>query len=90
MPDWQRIIHARLDLAGKHIPCDEETVAELAAHLGELFDRWQKLGLSEEEAIGRTLAEVTDWEDLFLKIRRARSGEDIMTVTSNRSGSQAS
>jgi hypothetical protein len=82
MPDWQRIIHARLDLAGKHIPCDEETVAELAAHLGELFDRWQKLGLSEEEAIGRTLAEVTDWEDLFLKIRRARSGEDIMTVTS--------
>jgi hypothetical protein len=82
MPDWERLIHARLELAGKTIPCDEETLAELASHLEDLFEHnWQDLGLPEEEAVSRTLAEVPDWDGLFLKIRRARGGEDIMNVT---------
>src|SRR5579862_8238890 len=81
VPDWERLIHTRLDLAGKTILCDEGTVAELAAHLEDLFEHWQDLGLHEEEAVSRTLAEVPDWEELLFKIRLARGGEDFMNMT---------
>jgi hypothetical protein len=81
VPDWERLIHARLDLAGKTIPYDEGTLAELAAHLEDLFEHWQDLRLHEEEAVSRTLAELPDWEEVFLNIRRARDGEDFMNVT---------
>ena len=80
MPDWKQLICARMDLREEKIPCDKDTLTELADHLDELFDHWQNLGFSEAEAITRALNEVRDWRDLFLKIRRARNGEDCMKI----------
>lgn len=81
MPDWKQLICARMNLREEKIPCDEDTLTELADHLDELFDNWQKLGFSEEECITRALNEVRDWRVLFLKIWRARNGEDRMNIS---------
>ncbi len=47
----------------------ELIVVELAAHLEDLYEERRTQGLSEPEAIERTLDEVGDWCVLALQIR---------------------
>ncbi len=68
MVDWkelvrQRLFGLRLDAAEK-----DEVHAELAAHLEETYESLRAEGLTDPEAIHRTLAQVADWGDLQRRI----------------------
>lgn len=56
-----------------------EIVAELAAHLEEVFGELCGRGLSEEEAMRRTMSRVGDWRDLRRKIVDAKRRGPFMT-----------
>jgi len=79
MPDWEGIV--RRELAGLVLEPQErrEVVAELAAHLEEVFDGLLRQGIPEEEAVRRTLSQAGNWQDLRLKIQATRSEENLMT-----------
>jgi hypothetical protein len=79
MPDWQNLVRQRLsglalDAAGK-----DEVHAELAGHLEESYAAFREEGLPEKDAIHRTLAQVSDWQDLGRRIQNARTKENFMT-----------
>lgn len=79
MPDWQKLVSQRLteltlDPEEKH-----EIFAELAGHLEEVYESLREEGLSEQQAIHRTLSQVKDWKNLRRKIHSARTQENTMT-----------
>jgi hypothetical protein len=78
MPDWQK--HVRRNLAPRRCGPEnwEEISAELAAHLEEAFEACRCEGLSELQAVERTLERVPDWRDLQQRIRRAKNGGPTM------------
>lgn len=78
MPDWQKIVRCRL--AGIALEQDEreEVIAELAAHLEEVYDALGKEGLSVEDAVRHALWQVDDWRKLQRKIQAARTKENRM------------
>lgn len=77
--DWEELVRAKL--AGLAIEPGEkrEVIEELAAHLEETWQELRKQGVPEEEAVGRTLSEVEDWQNLRHQIQNARTKENIMT-----------
>jgi hypothetical protein len=79
MPDWQKLVRRRL--SGLVLESVERAgvIAELAAHLEQVFEEWREQGLAEEEAIRRTLSQVEDWQDLRRRIQTSRTKENIMT-----------
>lgn len=79
MPDWEKLVEHHL--AGLALEPAEraEVVAELAAHLEEFFAELRRQGMTEEEAISRTLSQVEDWQDLRRRIQTARTKENLMT-----------
>lgn len=78
MPDWQEFVRQRL--AGLELDSaeKEEVQTELAAHLEESYEIFRKQGLRKEEAVCRTLDQVSDWQELRSKISAARRREDPM------------
>jgi hypothetical protein len=72
--DWQEFVC--LHLAGLALdPAEKDEVhAELVAHLEESYEALQKEGLSEREALERTLGRVGDWRDLQHRIATAKNG----------------
>jgi len=79
MPDWNEIV--RRELAGLALGPEErrEVVAELAAHLEETCEATLRRGVSEDEALRRTLLQAGDWRHLRQRIQAARSKEGSMT-----------
>ena len=79
MRDWEALV--REQLAGLVLDPQErrEVVAELAAHLEEVFDGLVRQGVPEEEALRRTFSQAGNWQDLRLKIQATRSEENRMT-----------
>jgi len=75
MPDWQELVRLRLSGLALDSREKEEVHAELAAHLEEAYETFCKKGLSEKEAIDRTMEQVSDWRDLQAKILIARRGD---------------
>jgi hypothetical protein len=58
--DWNALVRERLsgrDLADAH---QTEVIAELGAHLEDLYEEQRELGVNEIDAIRRALDEVTD------------------------------
>jgi len=80
MPDWEEIV--RCELAGLELDPRErrEVVEELTAHLEEVCDGLLRQGVTEEEAVRRTLSQAGSWRDLRRKIQAARNKEDTMTA----------
>ncbi len=78
MPNWTELLRERLDLGGLSPQQQEETVAELAGHLDELFDEYRAQGLNESDAVARTLGEVPDWRALAKTIQSAKREEGNM------------
>lgn len=78
MPNWTELLRERLDLRGLSPQQQEETVAELAGHLDELFDEYRAQGLNESDAVARTLGEVPDWRALAKTIQSAKREEGNM------------
>lgn len=79
MPDWEHLVRACL--RGLDLEADraEEIVAELACHLGEIFEASLRSGLHERDAIQRALAEIPDWKRLCCRINRASREEGNMS-----------
>ncbi len=73
-PDWMQIVRERL--AGPR-SCSQDVVAELAAHLEEVYEE-ARATRSSEKATQLALEQVDDWEVLADKITRAKSQEDSM------------
>ena len=78
MRDWREFVRERLaGLALERVE-KEEVHEELAAHLEESYELLCKRGLHEEEAAHRAVEQVSDWQDLGLKIFAAKRREHPM------------
>lgn len=83
MPDnvtnrWIALV--REHLHPLHLPANdqEEVVAELAAHLEDLYEEKLGQGISEREAAEDVVNEVVRWRSLATRIQRAKLKEGIM------------
>ncbi|MFZ0300948.1 MAG: hypothetical protein WAM13_21545 [Candidatus Sulfotelmatobacter sp.] len=75
---WIKLVRERLhplDLPGND---REEVVAELAAHLEDLYGEKLGQGISEREAAEDVVNEVLRWRSLATRIQRAKLKEGIM------------
>jgi len=79
MRDWNALVREHLKLADLSPGQQDETIAELASHLGDLCEEYRAQGLNESEAVRRALEEVTDWRHLAGTIQRAKRKEGSMT-----------
>jgi len=70
--DWYALICERLSLADLPLRQRQETIAELAAHLDDLYVEYCAQGLSESEAVTRAASEVKDWRGLAKTIQRSK------------------
>jgi hypothetical protein len=77
MPEWVEILRERIGVLGLDRRREAEILTELANHHEDLFDEWRRRGLSEEEAVARTLA-VSDWQALIREIRSVELEEVSM------------
>lgn len=79
-PDWAEIVRDRL--AGTR-SCSQEVVAELAAHLEEVYEEARACPVSvteagAKEAMQLALEQAGDWHVLAAEIARTKSPEDSM------------
>jgi hypothetical protein len=79
MRDWEAIVEQHLNGLALEPAESAEVVTELAAHLAESCEEWRRQGMTEEEAVPRTLSQVEDWQKLGRLIQTARTKENIMT-----------
>jgi hypothetical protein len=78
MPDWQQIVCQRLSGLTLDAAEKDEVHAELAAHLEESYEALLKEGMPEQEAVHRTLSQVTNWQGLQRRIFIAKRREHTM------------
>jgi hypothetical protein len=79
MPNWEAIVERQLNGLALEPAESAEVIAELAAHLAETYEELLRQGITEEEAVHRTLSQVEDWQKLSRLIRKARTKENAMT-----------
>jgi hypothetical protein len=79
MRNWEAIVERQLNGLALEPAESAEVIAELAAHLAETCEEWRRQGMTEEEAVRRTLSQVEDWQKLSRLIQSARTKE--ITVT---------
>jgi hypothetical protein len=75
--NWKSLVRRRLGRLDLPPPQQDEVVAELAAHLEDLYDQQRAQGSGDSQAIELALEEVANWRRLSKKIRRAKQ-EDTM------------
>jgi hypothetical protein len=78
MPDWGKLVRQRLRGLALDAVEKEEVHAEFAAHLEESYECFRREGLSEKEAVQRTLAQVPDWHDLRWRVFFAKRRGNLM------------
>jgi hypothetical protein len=74
MPDWERLVAARLARTPVAPEVRREVIAEIAAHLEEHYLELVRTGSADAET--QTLAQIADWRALRRNIRRSK--EDRM------------
>jgi hypothetical protein len=79
MRDWEAVVESRLSGLALEPAEKAEVIAELAAHLEQICEELRRQGMTQEEAVARTLSQVEDWQDLRRKIQTARTKENLMT-----------
>jgi hypothetical protein len=78
MPDWNALVRERLGAAATSSVEDEEVIAELAAHLEDLYEQLRGKGVCESDAIERAVGDIGNWRGLAGRICRAKGGEETM------------
>jgi len=78
MPDWNRLICERMDTLTLSPGARQEVVAELAAHLEDLYQNCRASGVSESQAIDIALSQAADWQELAREISDAKGEEGGM------------
>lgn len=79
MRNWEAIVEQHLSDLALGPAESAEVIAELAAHLAESCEVLRKKGMTEEDAVQRTLSQVEDWQKLSRLIQAARTKENVMT-----------
>jgi len=79
MRNWEVIVDRQLNGLALEPAETAEVIAELAAHLAETCEELRRQGMTEEEAVRRTLSQVEDWRKLCRLIQTARTKENDMT-----------
>jgi hypothetical protein len=76
--DWRALVEQRL--AGLALEPQERTevIAEVAAHLEDVCEEMLRKGVTEEEAMRRTLLQAGNWRSLQHKIVSAKRREEVM------------
>ncbi len=77
-PEWNKIVRERMSAPNAPCTLKEEVIAELAAHLEEIYEEARSLNPDEARAMSIAMREVTDWRVLSAEIRRAKSKETPM------------
>ena len=83
MPDntpgsWAALVREHLRPLNLPAIEQEEVIAELAAHLEDIYEQQLEKGMSESEARKNATNEVVQWRPLARNIRRAKLKEGIM------------
>jgi hypothetical protein len=78
VPDWRRIVSGHLAATDLNLRERNEVIAELAAHLEEVYAELCARGVPNADAIDGALAEVADWRALTRRIERAKRREGPM------------
>jgi FtsH-binding integral membrane protein len=78
MPDWKKLVRDRLATLNLPPSAKNEVIAELAAHLEEIYEQVHKTCATDAAAVERTLQEIDNWRVLARNIRRAKSEEESM------------
>jgi hypothetical protein len=84
MPDWEKLVSARLAYLALGERERQEVVIELAGHLEETYEALLRSGLPEHEAVHSALSRVKNWSDLQRKIYDARAKENTMNPRTSR------
>ncbi len=80
MRDWKALVRRRLGKLNLAAAQQEEVISELASHLEDLVEDHLALGLSEPDAIARSLDEVANWRALSKRIQRTKYEEELMNA----------
>jgi hypothetical protein len=78
MRDWQTLVEQRIGSLALEPEERTEVIAEVAAHLEDICEEMLRQGMTEEEAVRRSLANAGDWGDLRRKILAVKRKEFIM------------
>lgn len=78
VPDWQKLVRARLGTLGLEPEREQEIVAELAGHLEDLYEDCCASGVPVDLAFRRAVDDVSDWNRLSRKIRHVKAEEEPM------------
>jgi hypothetical protein len=78
--DWKALVRQRLGKLNLAAAQQEEVISELASHLEDLVEDHLALGLSEPDAIARSLDEVANWRALSKRIQRTKYEEELMNA----------
>ncbi len=78
MPDWKVLVTDRI--GSLHLPpaARDEVIAELAAHLEDIYEEQLAAGASESQALDHALQQAANWRPLAQNIERAKRKEEIM------------
>jgi hypothetical protein len=78
MPDWRNLVAERL--TGVALGPQEKAgvIAELAAHLEDVYEALHRQGITEDEATRRALAQVDDWRALRHEIALSKGRRPFM------------
>ncbi|HTW56822.1 MAG TPA: hypothetical protein VMD99_01690 [Terriglobales bacterium] len=80
MPDWKTMVRDRMTPPNSPRNVSEDVIAELAAHLEEIYEQARSSGCTETAAIEVALQEVKNWNVLAEDIHRARLKEENMNL----------
>ena len=78
MPDWLALVSERLPRLLVDARREAEIVEELAQQLEDTCEEALAAGLSERDALERSLSQFPDWKALHREIRRAEEGDFIV------------
>lgn len=79
MPDWENIVANSLANLILEVREKNEVLAELAVHLEETYASLCAQGLSQQDALSRTLSQVGDWDELRRKIQTSKKRGEKMS-----------
>jgi hypothetical protein len=80
MPDWKKLVEQRLFSLNLPPSAKQEIVAELAAHLEDVYEAAKARGLDANFALELAQQETHDWHVLLADLRRAKSKENSMNL----------
>ncbi len=78
MRDWQRLVEERLGSLALEPEEKAEIIAEVAAHLEDVYDATRRGGMTEERSVEMALAQVGTWRDLRSRILATKRREHFM------------